>query len=138
MEPETRSLLKIDLLLVEDDESHVQLILRAFRPSEEYVEIRHARDLQDMQSELQRKLPDFLILDYLLPDGRSVDALAMAGLPDELPVVVLTSFRDSAVDREVADLGALAVIQKSDAGFRELPQLVLSHFQGTTPSPGMH
>ena len=138
MELRTRPVAKIDVLIVEDDESHVRLLRRAFRRSAASVELRYARDLRGMRSELNRKRPDFLILDYLLPDGRCVDALAEEALLDKLPVVVLTSFRDRQLDSEIKNMGVRALIQKSRSGFMRLPQLVLSEFPGLTNSPGIH
>lgn len=65
----------IDVLLAEDDKSHAFLIRRAFDSSGVRREITHVQRLQQMLDVLAEKRPDVLILDYLRPDSRRLDAV---------------------------------------------------------------
>ena len=133
MEQQAETTSRIDVLLVEDDESHARLIQRAFNSSGVSVALRHAKDLKGMRSEVNRKCPDLLILDYLLPDGRGMDTIAGEAWPGELPTIVITSFLDAHVVSEAQKIGAREIVEKSPAGFTALPQLVSAQFrQGDT------
>ncbi len=128
METETAESNTIDILLVEDDESHAHLIRRVFESSTVAVKFRHARDIKTMLSELKRRRPQFLILDYLLPDGRGIDAISAGIRRLNIPTVVITSFADDDLIAESRSIGACGLVAKSAQGFRDLPQIVSSQF----------
>ena len=111
----------MDVLLVEDDESHARLIERAFESSNFRANVRHVRHLQGMEAEIALKRPDLLILDYLLPDGRGIDALS--GNPElaKLPTVLITSHADESVLQEASKSSIKELVPKSLAGIERLP-----------------
>lgn len=95
-----------DILLVEDDATHAELVTRGIEAIPIEVHIRHVRDgeaaLAHLQSSLRAAcLPDVVLLDLRLPcmDGLTLLATLKAD-PDlrHVPVVVLTS---SSADNDV-------------------------------------
>ena len=80
------------LLLVEDNEANRELV--TFLLEEAGYEVRHARDASSAMQELQRGLPDAVLLDMSLPgtDGLAfVSGLRRDRRFDALPVIALTA-----------------------------------------------
>ena len=113
----------INVLLVEDDESHARLIRRAFKSSEVQADIKHVRRLQQMLYKILERRPDVLILDYLLPDGRGPSPIDAELGFTALPTVLITSPADEHVISEAACHGITNLVQKSIVGFEKLPDL---------------
>lgn len=113
----------LNILLVEDEEGHIQLILRAF----EYrrgVRLTVARTLGEARASLAEATPDMAIVDLLLPDGRGLDLLEERkenGLP--FPAVIMTSHGDEEVAVEAMKAGALDYLVKSEETLAQMPHL---------------
>lgn len=111
----------LDILLVEDDPAHAQLVLRAFegRPG---VRLTIAHTLQQARDCLRSATPDLVILDLLLPDGRGIELLADRQEDRPLfPAVIMTSHGDEAVAVEAMKAGALDYLVKSEETFAQMP-----------------
>ena len=65
------------VLLVEDDESHVDLISRAFESHADAFQLEVANSLEEARAHLAEDQPDLLIViaDIRLPDGLGTDLL---------------------------------------------------------------
>lgn len=114
----------IDVLLVEDDESHIRLIRRAFASSNEQVRLRCVRSLMELRTQILCQRPDIVILDYLLPDGRGVDFLCAHSKRPLLPTVMITGYADEQVIGEAMRAGVNDCVRKSKDGFATLPSVV--------------
>ncbi len=114
------------ILLVEDDEAHAELILRAFTLGEGKQEIARASSLQEALAFLSREEPDFVLTDYRLPDGEGLELMGEheAGGPIR-PVLVLTSHGSETVAAEAIKRGALDYVVKSPESFETLPTQVI-------------
>jgi signal transduction histidine kinase len=110
---------RLDILLVEDDEGHAQLVLRAFEPRPG-VRVRVARTLCEAREELAEAAPDLAIIDLLLPDGRGIDLLE-AFKDSPFPAVIMTSHGDEEVAVEAMKAGALDYLVKSQENLSQLP-----------------
>lgn len=111
----------LDILLLEDEEGHIQLILRAFenRPG---VRLTVARTLEEARRKLGEATPDLAILDLRLPDGRGIDLLEEQKTDGPLfPAVVMTSHGDEEVAVEAMKAGALDYLVKSEETFSQMP-----------------
>ncbi len=64
-----------DILLVEDDQDHADLIQRAFESSEHSFRLRVVGTLDEARSVLATSPPCLVITDLLLPDGRGVELI---------------------------------------------------------------
>lgn len=106
------------MLLVEDDESHAELVCRAFARHGKHFALRTARSLDEARTLVAAACPDIVLADWRLADGEATDLLKAL---DDIPVVVMTSQGDEQVAVEVLKAGALDYIVKSDTAFFELP-----------------
>ena len=59
-----------NLLLVEDDAGHVELIVRAFAKYNTGAHVRVAQSLKAAREMVSDASPDLAIVDFLLPEGR--------------------------------------------------------------------
>lgn len=110
------------LLLIEDDDAHVELIRRAFAPWEAHFSLSVANTLSAARAALAAGAAeyDLIISDWRLPDGEGLDLLAGAR---QLPLVLMTSYGNERVAVEAMRAGALDYIVKSDVSFADLPHV---------------
>lgn len=113
------------ILVVEDDEFHLELMGRALASLHDDFEIitattyRHARKLLD-----DRK-PHLVISDLQLPDGIGLDFLSADRSYDDAPVVVITSQGNEDLAVKAMKAGAMDYVVKSERAFEALPRIVV-------------
>lgn len=111
------------ILLVEDEEAHVELIRRAFESGNDSISLQVVRNLRQARASLKKSLPDLTIIDLLLPDGKGTELLHN-GLPESHPIIIMTSHGDEQVAVEAIKSGALDYVVKSEATFADMPHIV--------------
>lgn len=113
---------KIQILLVEDNWAHAELIERAFEYRAEQIDLRIARTLSDARAQTIQHTPHLAIVDLLLPDGKGIEFLQL-GEERPYPVIIMTSHGDEHVAVEVMKAGALDYVVKSDVSLLEMPHI---------------
>lgn len=78
------------ILLVEDDEELGRLIIGILAPSLS-SEIRAVTTIEEARAAIAEWAPDFIILDFELPDGNALDLIEDATKLDAMPTVLLIS-----------------------------------------------
>ncbi len=111
-----------NILLVEDESGHVELIRRAFEGSTDRFSLTAAATVSEARQRISQNRPDLIITDFLLPDGRGLDVIE-SGL-GVTPVVVMTSHGNEYVAVEMIKRGALDYVVKSPQTFAEMPHVV--------------
>ncbi len=111
------------VLLVEDEEAHIELMLKAFRASPERFGTTVACNLADARVCIEEKTPDLLILDYNLPDGKGLELLKKHAEMPLFPIIILTGFGDEKLAVEVLKLGAMDYVVKSAGNLRDIPKI---------------
>lgn len=112
------------ILLVEDDEAHVELVKRAFEPYSGRIWLTIASSLKKAVDSIENTKPDLVITDMMLPDGEGVDLLnSKFGNPDDFPLIVMTSHGNEKTAVQAIKKGALDYFVKSAATFSELPRI---------------
>ncbi|ABU58736.1 response regulator [Roseiflexus castenholzii] len=113
---------RVRLLLIEDDELHIELIQRAFEPWQSLFDLTVAHTLREARALLDDDAFrfDLLICDWRLPDG---DGLELLDPSDPLPLLVMTGYGNERVAVEAIRAGALDYIVKSEAAFIDLPRV---------------
>jgi CheY-like chemotaxis protein len=126
------------ILLVEDNETDIILIKRAFRKSYIANPLQEVQTLQDAKDYILGKekytdrvkypLPVLILLDLKLPDGSGLDFLKLNQENDKfkrIPVVVLTGSHNNEDINKAYDLGANSYIIKP-VNFSRLIEMVKS------------
>ncbi len=111
------------ILVVEDEEAHVQLLRRAFKLSGLPFELTVAGTLREARGSLARSPPHLLIVDFVLPDGRGVELLPVAKERGPFAVIVMTAHGDEQLAVDVMKAGALDYVVKTEAALSLMPRM---------------
>ncbi|MDQ7785461.1 MAG: sigma 54-interacting transcriptional regulator [Desulfomonilaceae bacterium] len=111
------------ILIVEDEQAHAELICRAFEECEvaEY-EVLVARSVHEAQNYLDASVPDLVIADLLLPDGKGTELIGDWKTGDRIPLIVMTSHGNEQAAVDALKGGALDYVVKSPAAFLDMPR----------------
>jgi PAS domain S-box-containing protein len=115
---------RFSLLIVDDEESHVAAITRAFEEAGADVQIRTAATLAEFRDCRRDSPPDMALIDLNLPDGRAVDVLTHPPEDAPFPILVMTAFGNQQIVVDVMKAGALDYLVKSPEAFAEMPRTV--------------
>ncbi|UDF35982.1 UNVERIFIED_ORG: response regulator [Shinella sp. XGS7] len=100
------------LLLVDDDTVSLQVLAKTLAP---YARMRFARSGAEAIKAVEAELPDLLILDVNMPGLGGMDVLAqLRGSPAsaQLPVILVTSASDEALEATALQIGAQDFVRK--------------------------
>ena len=117
---------RLHLLIVEDEEAHVEAIRRAFDPAGADADIHAVSTLREYREYITVHPPDLALLDLNLPDGRAVEELTHPPEKAPFPILVMTAFGNQHIVVEVMKAGALDYVVKSPESFAMLPRTVES------------
>lgn len=112
------------ILLVEDEEDHIELIKRAFERWKTPFLLHVAQSLQAAERFLQAEQPDIAIIDWVLPDGNGKSLLPLTQSLEQFPVIIMTSFGNEDLAVEMLKTGASDYIVKSSITLAAIPQSV--------------
>jgi PAS domain S-box-containing protein len=115
---------RLRLLIVEDEEAHIEAIRRAFDAAGGKVDIRTAGTLREYLELVSENPIDIALIDLNLPDGRAVEVLTHPPEDGPFPIIVMTAFGNQQVVVEVMKAGALDYMVKSPEAFAMLPRTV--------------
>ncbi len=114
----------VNILLVEDEEAHAELVRRAFEARGDRVQLIIADRLSKAREQIKSgALPDLIIADWRLPDGEGMELLSSNSSGARIPVVIMTSHGNEKVAVEAMKLGALDYIVKSEATLADMPHI---------------
>ncbi|HUV03250.1 MAG TPA: response regulator [Desulfobacteria bacterium] len=112
------------VLLIEDDESHAELIRRTFEDSSSVWDIHLVPCISDaLQWMAENKMPYLVIADYLLPDGTALDLTKRAMCAEEVgfPLIIITGAGSEQLAVHALKSGVMDYIGKNSDELRELP-----------------
>ena len=113
----------IRILLVEDEEAHADLVCRAFESQAGQARLTVVGSLREARACLVESLPDLVIADWVLPDGRGMELLPAEGEAHHFPVVMMTAHGDEQVAVEAIKAGALDYVVKSATTLADMPRI---------------
>lgn len=113
----------IQVLLVEDDESHVRLVHRAFKRFGGRFQLTVRGNLKEARGFLAETCPGLVIADLVLPDGRGIELLSDPDEKNRFPVIVLARQGDEQAAEEALEAGALDYVIKSGESLSKTPEI---------------
>ncbi len=112
------------VLVVDDNEDHARLAAEFLHMSGSF-NVRVAQDIEEMWRALAAEVPDVVLLDYSLPGGNGLEALAQfANRGYRVAVIMVTGRGDERVAAQAIQRGAMDYLVKSGDYLRMLPALV--------------
>jgi len=115
---------KTRILIVEDNQSHANVIKRYLLTHSPAFEVATANSLQRCTEEIENCCPDLLLLDLNLPDGLALDYLKQGKNQRPYPVLIMTSQGSEALAVAALKAGALDYVVKSPEAFADIARTV--------------
>jgi signal transduction histidine kinase len=115
---------KIEILLVEDEETDVESIERAFNVSSEKYRICVAGSIFAAKALLSDYSPHIVITDLYLPDGSGIELLGTEKGHIKYPLIVMSGRGDEEKAVEAMKAGAFDYLVKSQKTWAFLPTVV--------------
>lgn len=111
----------IHILVVEDEPAHAEAVKRAFQRTAGLVHLTLAFSVKEALAQLRESIPELVITDWLLPDGKGTDIISSDN--QVFPVILMTSHGNEQVAVEAIKAGALDYVVKSPAVFADMPHI---------------
>jgi len=112
-----------NILLIEDDPAHAELIERAFEDRGDKVRLTTANTLKEAREHLKNFKPSLIIADWRLPDGDSSEILKESEKNPAVPIIIMTSYGSERNAVDVIKAGALDYIVKSSESMTDMPHI---------------
>lgn len=113
----------IEILLVEDEEAHAEAVLRRFEQQGDAYRVIVATSLAEARTIVEQCVPDLVIADLVLPDGKGTDLLPSNREDGPFPLLVMTSRGNEQVAVAAMKAGALDYVVKSPEAFSMMPRI---------------
>src|SRR5688572_14198550 len=113
----------INILLIEDEDPHAELIERAFNDQGNRVRIHRVKLLAEARAYMLSHEPALIIADWRLPDGESMALLPDHRDPLAIPIILMTSYGNERIAVEALKSGALDYVVKSPESMLDMPHL---------------
>ena len=120
---------RVQILLVENNELHTDLVCRAFSTHSLETRITVASGLHDARLTIRRQKPDLLIIDRDLPDGRGDEILSDFDAMPDFPVIIMSDDESKPEDYDSGNR-AFDYIDKSRITPTELPHIAERALRG--------
>jgi len=113
----------INILLIEDEDAHAELIQRAFEDQNSRFHIHRVKSLAEARAQLLAQEPALIIADWRLPDGESLELLPNHRDPLFTPLILMTSYGNERIAVEALKSGAVDYVVKSPESMLDMPHL---------------
>ncbi len=116
---------KVNVLLVEDNAGHAELVTRAFKECDDDFKLFFVEKVSDAKKIIKELEINVVISDWLLPDGKGFEIFS-TGNKDEikLPVILLTSQGNEELAVKALKMGVMDYVVKSKSTIAKLPSIV--------------
>ncbi|EXJ15410.1 EAL domain-containing protein [Imhoffiella purpurea] len=112
------------ILIVEDDPAHAEAVRRSLESGVDSTDIRIAASLAEGRRRIAERLPDAVIADLNLADGKAFELIGDQPDTPPFPLLVMTSHGDEQMAVRALKAGALDYVVKSSETFAQMPRLV--------------
>jgi len=116
----------INVLLVEDEIGHCELIQHAFDSQGDAMRLSAVHNLKAARNILNDTTVNLVIADYRLPDGLGTELINMEGGVREYPVLMITGQGDEKMAVDAMKAGAINYVVKSELTLAQMPNIAKS------------
>ena len=116
--------IKVDILIVENDESVVEMMRHSFKADTERYQLKIVGNLKESRLAIRESRPDLIIASYLLPDGWGIEFLSSKEERSRLPMILLVNPGDEQMGLKAIKSGALDYVIKSEENISEISRVV--------------
>lgn len=114
----------VNILLIEDEDPHAELIQRAFEDQQPHIQLQRVKSLTEARQYIRTMQPSLIIADWRLPDGESMELLPNSFDPFTAPpIILMTSYGNERIAVEALKSGALDYVVKSPESMLDMPHL---------------
>jgi putative nucleotidyltransferase with HDIG domain len=110
----------INILLIEDEQAHAELIHRAFERHGTTFRLSVAQTISEANALIETTPFVLILTDWRLPDGEGTELIKTEQDEDKVPVVIMTSHGNERVAVDAIKAGALDYVVKSDAALADM------------------
>jgi len=114
----------LQILLLEDNQSHIELIRRALMPEGKKFNLTIAGTLTEARKTLKKASPGLMIANHHLPDGKGVELLPGDQAKLTFPIAILTGHGNEKVATAAMKAGAIDYIVKSAKTLADMPHII--------------
>jgi signal transduction histidine kinase len=115
----------LTLVIIEDEESHFDLMKRAIVRKFPYASVYHFQEANTCLERLDEINPTVIIIDYLLPDMNGIEFLeALNQRNIDIPVIMITGHGNENIAVRAMKSGAKDYLVKSGDFFTLLPSII--------------
>lgn len=114
---------RINILLIEDEDPHAELIQRAFEDQNSRAFVYRVKSLTEARAQILTQEPALIIADWRLPDGESMELFPDHHDPLSTPIILMTSYGNERIAVEALKSGALDYVVKSPESMLDMPHL---------------
>jgi PAS domain S-box-containing protein len=112
------------ILLVEDEPTHVAVMRHTIQSADPNAVVKVAGSLQEYRSAIAKSLPDIVLIDMYLPDGKALEVLTSPPEAGSFPIVVMISSGDEKIAVKAMKAGALDYVVKTTESFKAMPHTI--------------
>ena len=112
------------ILLVEDEPTHVAIMNHTIRSVNPNAVLKVAGSLEEYRSVIVKSLPEIVLIEMQLPDGKAFEILTSPLEAGLFPIVVMTSYGDEKNAVKAMKAGALDYVVKTTEVFKAMPHTI--------------
>ncbi|MBW1813256.1 MAG: PAS domain S-box protein, partial [Deltaproteobacteria bacterium] len=115
----------LTLVIIEDEESHFDLMKRAIARKFPYASVYHFQEANTCIKRFDEIMPTIILIDYLLPDMNGIEFLeALNQRNIDIPVIMITGHGNENIAVRAMKSGAKDYLVKSGDFFTLLPSII--------------
>ncbi|MBN1765118.1 MAG: PAS domain S-box protein [Sedimentisphaerales bacterium] len=113
-----------DILLIEDNVAHTELIRRAFKVYPLKMNLTTCHTCEEAQEYLTKHTPDLVLGDINLPDGQCLNLFQTKQRNHKYPILIMTGHGNEDLAVQMMKAGAFDYIVKTESSLLLMPQKV--------------
>ncbi len=114
----------LNVIVVEDEAAHAESLKRELISCGMPVTVTVTGSLREYRALVAESVPDIVIMDLNLPDGKAVEVLTAPAEEGAFPILLMTSHGNEQVAVEAIKAGAIDYVVKSPEAFAGMPRTV--------------